>query len=124
MNMNNKILFAILIAILFVPGVVLAAPGKITILSPADGATVESGFTFKLKYKTAPGANGNHLHLSVDGKMVAMIHALNGTTDIWPLTPGKHKICLSIQTKEHASTGVEQCINVMTSKSMSMHMPM
>jgi hypothetical protein len=124
MNMKNKILLAILTAILFVPSMVIAAPGKITILSPADGATVEPGFTFKLKYKAVPGTNGNHLHLIVDGKMVAMIHDLNGTTDIWPQTPGKHKICLSIQTKEHAPTGVEQCIDVMTSKSMAMHMPM
>jgi hypothetical protein len=110
--MNNRISISILAAVLLVPGIALAESGKITILSPSDGAMVEPDFTFKLKYKAVAGADGDHLHLSVDGKDVAMIHDLKGTTDVWPLSPGMHKICLSVHTKDHKSTGAEQCINV------------
>lgn len=135
--MTKRILFIILAALVFVSGVAVAAPGggspmqapdmfmsgmvmnqpahdKVTILSPADGATVESDFTFKLKYKAVCGPNGDHLHLSIDGKRVAMIHQRKGTTDIYPLAPGKHQICLSIHTKEQALIGVEKCISVIS----------
>ncbi len=99
---------------MFMPGMALDAPGRVTILSPADGTMVESGFTFKLRYKAVADPNSDHLHLDIDGKPVAMIHVhqLNGATDVWPLSPGKHQVCLSIHTKDHKLIGFEQCISV------------
>jgi hypothetical protein len=30
------------------------------------------------------------------------------------LSPGKHHICLAVNTKGHVPTGVEECINVIS----------
>jgi hypothetical protein len=30
------------------------------------------------------------------------------------LSPGKHQICLAVNTKGHVPTGVEECINVIS----------
>ena len=94
---------------------VFAAGGKVTITSPADGAMAGSGDKIKLSYEVVPGPEGDHLHLNVDGKRVDVLRQLKGNTEIDPLAPGKHQICLAVNTKAHVPTGVEGCVNV-TSK--------
>ncbi|MGC2458481.1 MAG: hypothetical protein WA435_10860 [Gallionellaceae bacterium] len=113
--MNNNILKAVIFAFIFVSGLAFAEAGKVTIVSPADGAIVDSHNKIELKYEAIPGPNGDHLHLNVDGKRVDVIHQLKGTAMVDALPSGKHKICLAINTSGHVPTGVEGCINV-TSK--------
>ena len=113
--MNNRITELVLFTFLFGSGVVFAAGGKVTITSPADGAVVGSGDKIKLSYKAVPGPEGDHLHLNVDGKRVDVLRQLNGTTETDPLPPGKHRICLAINTRGHVPVGSEECVNV-TSK--------
>jgi hypothetical protein len=115
MNMNTKIMNATIFAILLGSSMAYAASGKVTISSPADGAMVGSKDTIKLSYEAVPGPDGDHLHLNVDGKRVDVIHQLKGTAEVGPLAPGKHQICLAVNTKGHVPTGVEGCVNV-TSK--------
>ncbi|SPE21354.1 conserved exported hypothetical protein [Burkholderiales bacterium] len=114
--MNNKIIrTVVLTALLGGSSLVLAAGGKVTISSPADGATVDSKAPVKVSYEADPGPDGDHLHLYADGKKVDVIHQLKGTAEVPPLAPGKHKICLAVNTTGHVPTGVEGCVNV-TSK--------
>jgi hypothetical protein len=92
-----------------------ADTGKVTIISPADGAMVDSNYKIEMKYEAIPGPEGDHLHLNLDGKRVDVIHQLKGPAMVDALPPGKHRICLAVNTKGHVPTGVEGCINV-TSK--------
>lgn len=104
-----------LFACLFGYGMAFAASGEVMIISPADGVTVSSQDKIRLSYEAVPGPDGDHLHLNVDGKRVDVIRPLRGTTEVDPLAPGKHQICLVVNTKAHVATGVEKCISV-TSK--------
>ena len=112
--MNNKILKPVTLAFLFGSSMASAASGKITITSPADGAMVGSSDKVKLSYKAIPGPEGDHLHLNVDGKRVDVLRQLKGTTEIDPLPPGKHQICLMVNTRGHVPVDAEECINVIS----------
>ncbi|CAG0938648.1 hypothetical protein GALLN_00336 [Gallionellaceae bacterium] len=114
-SIMNKILKPILFACLFGPGMAFAAGGEVKITSPDDGGTVTSHDKVRVSYEAVPGSEGDHLHLNVDGKRMDVIRPLRGTTEVEPLAPGKHQICLVVNTKAHVPTGVEKCISV-TSK--------
>lgn len=110
--MNNHPLASVLLAILFGPPPALAADGMIAISSPAEGAMVRAGQKIELSYEADPGDAGDHLHLNVDGKRMDVIRQLKGTVEVDGLTPGKHQLCLLVNTKGHVPTGPETCINV------------
>jgi len=110
--MNNKIMMPTFIASIFVSSMALATSGSVSITAPADGATVSSSDKIKLSYEAAPGPEGDHLHLNVDGKRMDVLRQLKGNAEIDPLAPGKHQICLLVNTKSHVPVGVEKCISV------------
>lgn len=110
-----KLPAAVFFLFLLGSGSVLAAEGKVTITSPANGTTVGQYDNVELNYEAVPGANGDHLHLNLDGKLVDIIRPLKGKASAGTLSPGKHHICLAVNTKAHVPTGVESCIDV-TSK--------
>ncbi|MES1983030.1 MAG: hypothetical protein V4443_11220 [Pseudomonadota bacterium] len=113
--MNNKLMGTVLFAMLLGATSAYAADGKVTISSPANGATVSSSDKIKLTYEVVPGPDGDHVHLNVDGKRIDLLRELKGTATIDALPPGKHKICLAVNTRGHVPTGVEGCVDV-TSK--------
>ncbi len=106
--MNRKTVM-IASALLFASVQAFAADGKVTITSPAAGATV--GEKMKLTYEAQPGPEGDHLHLYVDGKRVDVIHQLKGTTEV-SLSPGSHHVCLEVDTKGHMPASQQTCIDV------------
>jgi hypothetical protein len=93
-------------------GSVLAADGSITISSPANGATVGTKNKVPVTYAATLGANGDHLHLYVDGKRVDVLRPIQGTAELDPLAAGKHHVCLTVNTSSHAPTGVESCVDI------------
>lgn len=113
--MLDNFIKSVILVFLCGSGLAFADAGKVTIFSPADGAVVDSYDKTELKYEATTGPNGDHLHLNVDGKRVDVIRQLKGSVMVDALPPGKHQICLAVNTKAHVPTGVEKCINV-TSK--------
>lgn len=113
--MKTKIAQATIFLFFLGTSMAFAANGKVTISSPADGAMVGARDTIKLAYEADRGSEGDHLHLNVDGKRMDVIRQLKGAIDVAPLMPGKHRICLAVNTKGHVPTGVEECVSV-TSK--------
>ena len=113
--MNNKILTPVFFAFLLVSANVLAAESKVTISSPANGTMVSKNTSVELSYEAVPGPEGDHLHLYLDGKRVDVLHPMKGKADVGMLDPGKHQICLTVNTRGHVPTGAEACIDV-TSK--------
>lgn len=113
--MYNNVLAPIFLALLTGSGSAVAADGKVVISAPHDGAVVSQQDKVELTYEAVPGTNGDHLHLNVDGKRIDVIRPMKGKAQVGMLPPGKHHICLAINTKAHVPTGTEGCIDI-TSK--------
>ena len=135
MRASNQIVLAFLQGGFFsVPA--QAAEGSIRIISPANGATVDSSAErANVFYYASFDPKGDHVHLSVDGKeketlreleishvtdlyqkghWVPVMREINGKTAIDPLSPGKHEICAKVVDKSHAPLGIETCIHVVS----------
>jgi len=110
--MNSRVLHVAFPVFLFACASALADDGKVTILSPADGAVVSIQDKVTIRYKAVWGPHGNHLHVYLDGRRMDVVREPEGSDDIRILLPGKHQICLAIETRWHFPTGVQQCINV------------
>ncbi len=92
----------------------LAVEGSVTIVSPRDGATLNSKNQNKLVYDAIPGPNGDHLHIYLDGKLIAQTRQLKGSfllTDM-NLPLGMHKVCFKMANAAHILTGPQGCVNV------------
>lgn len=107
---NRRSVFP-LFAILFCHAAV-AAEGSVTITSPAEGATLDVMEQNKIDYEVVPGPDGDHVHLYVDGKEVAILRALKGSYTLESLSPGQHDLCVKVVNKNHTPIGVEKCIAV------------
>lgn len=112
--MNTRILTPVFIALLLGSVSASAADGSVSISSPPNNSTIDQHSKLILNYKAVPGLDGDHLHLNVDGKRVDVIHPLEGNADAGMLPPGKHHICLAINTKSHVPTGVEGCVDIIS----------
>ena len=89
-------------------GQVFAADGSITITFPANGAMSSTKHKVPVIYEAMPGANGDHLHLYVDGNRVDILHQAKGAAEPDPLSAGKHRICLTVNAKTHVPTGAQK----------------
>lgn len=108
--MKTRLLIPLFLALAY--GQALATDGKITINSPANGAMVSAVAKVPVSYEAMLGPKGDHLHLYVDDKRIDVLRQLNGSTELEMMAPGKHKICLTENTKWHMSTGLETCVEV------------
>lgn len=99
-------------------GVFLAVPsigfaqGMVRITSPANGATLDAMDENKLVYEVKPGPRGDHVHLYVDNKEVAILRKLKGSYPLETLSPGQRRLCVKVVNKAHVPIGIEQCIQV------------
>lgn len=89
-----------------------AQDGAVKIVAPADGAKLDSMASNKIAYEVVPGPKGDHTHLYVDGKEVAVLRQLTGSYPLETLLPGKHELCIKVVNKAHTPIGVEKCIKV------------
>jgi hypothetical protein len=99
-------------------GLFLAIPstgfgqGKALITSPVDGATLDSMDEIRLAYEVSPGPRGDHAHLYVDNKEVAILRERKGSYLLETLSSGKRSLCVKIVNKAHVPIGIGQCIQV------------
>ncbi|MCL5060745.1 MAG: hypothetical protein M1449_09855 [Candidatus Thermoplasmatota archaeon] len=99
-------------------GLFLAIPltalgqGKALIRSPADGATLDAMDENRLAYEVNPGPRGDHAHLYVDNKEVAILRKLKGSYLLETLSSGKRSLCVKVVNKAHVPIGIGQCIQV------------
>lgn len=90
----------------------LAQEGSITITQPMEGAQLDGMAQNKVVYAVMPGPRGNHVHLYVDAKEVAILRQLKGEYTLKDLASGPHDICIKVVDKGHTPIGVEQCVKV------------
>jgi len=91
------------------------AEGKAVITSPADGATLDGMDENRISYEVEYGPRGDHAHLYVDNKEVAILRKRKGSYLLETLSSGKHSLCVKVVNKAHVPIGIEQCINVTVS---------
>ncbi|MDP2880896.1 MAG: hypothetical protein Q8N89_04860 [Azonexus sp.] len=102
----------LLLTLTTLPLMVQADAGSVTIVSPADNATLSAKAENKITYDVAPGPQGDHTHLYVNGKEVAILRQLKGSHALASLAPGAHEICIKVVNKNHTPIGIEKCIKV------------
>jgi hypothetical protein len=114
-HMKNNIVALLGLFFIFCCNSIKAEPGKILILSPHHFATVNQHDSVELSYEVTTGTQEDTVHLFVDGWHEGILRQLKGRANVGALKPGTHHICLTINTKEQAPTGVEECVEI-TSK--------
>jgi Bacterial Ig domain len=95
---------------------------SISIVSPADGATVSEPFTVKLDASAPigdPSTGDDHVHLCFDGgscdELSQSVIAYSNSVQITQLKPGTHTIEASLRNADHSDTGVSTTITVTVS---------
>jgi hypothetical protein len=109
--MNKKHFPAVLFLVLAVPLTALGQ-GKVSILSPVDGATLDAMDENRLIYEVDPGPRGDHVHVYIDSKEVAILRKLKGSYLLETPATGRHSLCVKVVNKAHVPIGVEQCIQI------------
>lgn len=89
-----------------------ATAAGVTITAPADGAMLSTKAKHEIVYEVDPGPNGDHVHLYVDDKEVAVLRKLKGTHMLESLMAGQHSVCIKVVNRAHTPIGVESCVRV------------
>ena len=111
--MNRSTLTTVLFCVNLTFGAVaFAQEASVKILSPADGAKLDAMAQNKISYEVIPGPKGDHTHLYLDSKEVAVLRQLKGSHTFETLAAGKHDICIKVVNKNHTPIGVDKCIQV------------
>lgn len=100
------------VALLACSQISLAENATVKITAPADGAQLDAMAQHQVVYDVMPGPTGDHSHLYVDNREVAVLRQLKGSYALTALAPGQHAICIRVVNKGHTPIGVEQCVNV------------
>lgn len=92
----------------------VAAPAgsSVEISAPADGARIDAKAQIRLDYDITLGGEGDHAHLYVDDRRIAMLRQMKGSYMIFPLDPGIREICIKVVNGNHTPIGVSRCIKV------------
>ena len=95
--MKNRLHFAPLLALaLAFPLTTLAQEGSVSISAPADGTKLQAAADNRVTYEIVPGPKGDHSHLYVDGKEIAVLRELKGSAPIKTLAAGPHEVCVKV----------------------------
>lgn len=93
------------------PAAVPAGP-RVDISAPADGAKLDAKAQIKLDYEITLGGEGDHAHLYVDDRRIAMLRQMKGRYMIFPLDPGIREICIKVVNSNHTPIGVARCVKI------------
>ena len=102
----------VLVLTSFATPLAMAAGEIIDIISPVDGARLDSRAENKMVYDVTLGAAGGHIHVYVDGEEADLLRQAKGSYTFDPLAKEKHELCLKIVNKNHTPIGVERCVKV------------
>ncbi|MGC2165918.1 MAG: hypothetical protein WA632_07895 [Gallionella sp.] len=91
-----------------------AAPteSSVTITSPADGDKFAGKAEIQVNYDITIAGDGDHAHLYVDDRRLAMLRKMNGSYLIFPQDPGVREICIKVVNSNHTPIGVSKCVKV------------
>ena len=93
---------------------------KLTITSPADGATVKAPFTLKWDSSVPlgpPDSGKDHVHIYLDGNENDYTVVGGNSFRLTKDTPGEHEVEIALQHADHTPVGPESKITVTVSGS-------
>jgi len=90
----------------------LSRASEVDISVPPDGAKIDAKAEIKLVYGITLGGEGDHAHLYVDDRRIAMLRQMKGSYMIFPLDPGIREICIKVVNSNHTPIGVSRCVKV------------
>lgn len=93
------------------PAAIPAGSG-VVITAPLDGARLAAKEQIKLDYDIVLAGEGDHAHLYVDDRRIAMLRQMKGSYLIFPLDPGIREICIKVVNSNHTPIGVNRCVKV------------
>lgn len=102
----------LLVCAAWASGASAQATGSAKLVSPADGAMLNTVSPVLVTYEVVPGSKVDHIHLYVDGKEAAVLRETRGTHSLTPMSAGTHELCIKAVTRAHVPTGIEQCLKV------------
>jgi hypothetical protein len=85
----------------------------ITIIRPSDGDRFSSKAEIQVDYDITIGGDGDHAHLYVDDRRLAMLRKMRGSYVVFPQDPGMREICIKVVNGNHTPIGVIKCVKVM-----------
>jgi len=88
--------------------------GSVSVVSPANGAVLDSGKDIKLTYNVKLSPTGNHLHIYVDDMSPIIDRDVSGcpcSLTLPTLAPGKHTVAVREATVHHNLTGLETSVS-------------
>ena len=88
------------------------ATAAVEIFAPKDGTVVSPSEPVTLNYDVKPGPSGDHVHVYVDGREVAIVRQLKGRYEVGRLSPGRHELAIKVVNRAHVPIGVESSVNV------------
>ena len=90
----------------------LAVAASVNITAPSDGDTLAATAQHRIHYEVDPDPRGDHVHLYVDDREVAILRELKGSYPIESMAPGKHTVCIKLVNRAHTPIGVQDCVRV------------
>jgi hypothetical protein len=91
---------------------VTSGASRVEISAPADGAKIASKVQIQVDYDVTLGTRGDHAHLYVDDRRIAMLRHMEGSYMLFPLDPGIREICIKVVNSNHTPIGVSRCVKV------------
>jgi len=110
--MQRKHFLVVTLGLFLAAPMIALAQGKVTITTPAEGATLDAMAENRVVYDVDPGPRGDHVHVYVDNKEVGILRKLKGSYLLETLSPGPRTICIKVVNKAHVPVGIEQCVHV------------
>jgi hypothetical protein len=85
---------------------------SVKIFAPKNEGVVSHTESLALDYAVEPGPKGDHVHIYVDGREVAIVRQLKGRYDVGRLAPGRHELAIKVVNQAHVPIDVESSVNV------------
>lgn len=111
MKINHFPALAAIWLLALIPSISLAQ-GSVTIKSPVEGATLDALDENRMVYEFSPGPRGDHVHVYIDNKEVALLRQRKGSYLLETLSTGKHDLCIKVVNKAHVPIGIGKCVQV------------
>lgn len=94
------------------PGAVAPNESRVIITSPIDGEKFDRKAEIQVNYDVTIGGEGDHAHLYVDDRRLAMLRKMKGSYVVFPQDPGIREICIKVVNSNHTPIGVSKCVKV------------
>ncbi|MCU7843852.1 MAG: sulfur globule family protein [Candidatus Thiodiazotropha sp. (ex Monitilora ramsayi)] len=89
-----------------------SSKGSVKILNPKPNEVVSSRVPLVVKYDVDPGPRGDHVHVYLNGREVAILRQLKGEHNLGRVRPGAYEVAIKVVNRQHVPIGIEQSVAI------------